>query len=351
MKVGVYSIALNEAQFVERWAISAVDADLLFIADTGSTDDTVKIAKSHGVQVAQISVKPWRFDDSRNVSLGLLPADLDYCIALDIDEVLIDGWREELEKAHAQKITRPRYKYTWSWDAQGKPGLIYGGDKIHARHGYRWVHPAHEVLMPDRIQETQEWFDIEIHHHPDETKPRSQYLELLALGANERPWDSRDAFYYARELLFAGRLSEAKAEFERYLSLPSSVWIPQRAEACRYVAKCVSGENELLWINRSIAEDPSRREGFVAKADWHYRHQQWKECLQSAEDALKIKEKKIDYFSEEQCWSWLPYDLAAIAAYKLGISKKALQYGQLASKQNPHDARLKENLSYYRSMR
>ena len=143
MKVAVYTIALNEEQFVQDWYDSAKEADYLLIADTGSTDNTKKLAEDLGIVCVGISIKPWRFDDARNASLALIPNDIDYCIALDMDEVLLPGWREELEKAHAEKWTRPRYQYTWNWKDDGTPGLQYGGDKIHSRHGYRWKHPVH----------------------------------------------------------------------------------------------------------------------------------------------------------------------------------------------------------------
>ena len=110
MRVAVYTIALNEEHFVQRWAESAREADLLLIADTGSTDATVSRAQSLGVEVARIKVAPWRFDDARNASLALIPADVDICIALDMDEVLVLGWREHLE-AIAPTTTRPRYRY------------------------------------------------------------------------------------------------------------------------------------------------------------------------------------------------------------------------------------------------
>ena len=110
MKVAVYTIALNEVQFVKKWYESAKDADYLLIADTGSTDKTVELAKKLGINVISIGVKPWRFDDARNASLAALPLDIDYCIALDMDEILIEGWREELEKAHKEGWTRPRYQ-------------------------------------------------------------------------------------------------------------------------------------------------------------------------------------------------------------------------------------------------
>ena len=50
MKVAVYSISKNEEQFVERWAESAKEADMILLADTGSTDNTVQLAKDISLQ-------------------------------------------------------------------------------------------------------------------------------------------------------------------------------------------------------------------------------------------------------------------------------------------------------------
>lgn len=158
MRVAVYTIAKNEEQFVERWAASAADADHILLVDTGSTDGTVETARDL-VTVQQILVRPWRFDDARNAALALVP-DVDLCIALDMDEVLLPGWRDHLEQLPVN-VTRPRYKYVWSWNDDGTEGLTYGGDKIHARQGYRWRHPVHETLTPV-IPEVQEWCGLVI---------------------------------------------------------------------------------------------------------------------------------------------------------------------------------------------
>lgn len=222
VKIAVYTITKNEEQFVARWADSCKDADYRLIADTGSADNTVHLATLAGCHVASINVSPWRFDDARNAALSLIPADIDYCIALDADEVLTDGWREALEQVD-RGVTRPRYKYVWSWNPDGSEGLVYSGDKIHARHGYRWTHPVHEVLTPTQ-GEVQGWVDLKIHHHPDSSKSRSQYLPLLELAVRERPDDDRNRFYLGRELMFNGRLEEARVHLERHLEL--SRWAP-----------------------------------------------------------------------------------------------------------------------------
>lgn len=346
MKIAVYTIALNEKQFVKSWFDSAKDADYLLIADTGSTDGTVELAKELGINVCVVSVKPWRFDDARNASLALLPDDIDICIALDMDEVLVEGWREKLEKSCVNGATRIRYKYTWSWQQDGSPGLEYGGDKIHARHGYRWKHPVHEVIIADRLEEVQVWSDLEIHHHPDLSKSRSSYLALLELSVKEDPHDDRNAFYYARELLYNGKTNRARKEFERYLSLPTATWKAERSRAYRYLASCHPAQTE-VYLKEAIKEDSTRREPMVDLAMFYYKNEQWQECYRTALDALQIRSKPLDYLCEEFAWNEIPYDLVAISAYHLRLLPTAIKYGKKALAKKPDDQRLQRNLDFY----
>lgn len=345
MKIAVYAIALNEKHFVQRWYESAKEADYLLIADTGSSDGTIDLGRSLGINVVSISVKPWRFDDARNASLALLPPDIDYCIALDMDEVLQPGWRTALEKTTA---TRPRYKYTWSWNLDGTPGLQYGGDKIHTRTGYRWKHPVHEVLVTNQIQETQEWIDLEIHHYPDAAKSRSQYMPLLAQSVKEDPNDDRNAYYYARELYFHSRFEESIKEFERHLALPTAVWKPERAASMRYLAKMQTDFNSKReWLIKAHNEAPDRREALVDLAQLYYENGHWYNCAYVAEKAVSITEKPLEYLCEEFAWGSAPWDFAAIANYRLGNFDKAVQYGTKAVEFNPTDPRLSTNLAFY----
>ena len=344
MKIAVYTIALNEAQFVERWYESAKEADYLLIADTGSTDLTKKYAQNYGINVIDISIKPWRFDDARNASLAAIPADIDYCIALDMDEQLQPGWRKAMEAVHPS-VTRPRYQYTWSWNEDGTPGLIYGGDKIHARKGYRWKHPVHEVLTCTG-QENQAWIPLEIHHYPDVTKSRSQYLPLLELAIKEAPQDDRNTFYYARELFFNARTDEAIAEFKRHLALPTATWAPERAASMRYLAK-LEFNNRQEWLFKAIAEAPGHREARVELAQHYYEQSNWACGFAMAMTALAIKDKPLEYLCESDAWGYLPYDLVAICAYNLGLYKESVVYGTKAVELAPYIDRLKVNLSFY----
>ena len=345
MKVAVYTIAKNEEQFVERWYNSAKKADYLLIADTGSTDNTVSLAKKFGIKVINININPFRFDDARNASLAQIPLDIDYCIALDMDEILVDGWREHLEKIRSS-TTRPRYRFVWNWNEDGSPGIEFSGTKIHSRKNYRWKHPVHEILQCYSGQEIEEWTELEIHHHADDLKPRSQYLPMLEMSVKEDPLDDRNAFYYARELFFHTKYKEAAEEFKRHLSLPKSQWAPERAQSMRYLAKC-EPENKLAWLLESVNTCPDRREPLCDLAKYYYENSMWQECKEICDKILLIQEKPMDYLCESDAWGWLPHDLKAIAEYNLGNYSQALESGLIAYSIN-QDERLASNIEYYK---
>jgi hypothetical protein len=119
-KIAVYAISKNEEMFVKRFCESSKDADLILIADTGSNDKTVELARDCGALVYEININPWRFDKARDAALALIPGDFDICVSLDLDEVLQPGWRAEIERVWKSDTTRLRYKFDWG---QGTIGI------------------------------------------------------------------------------------------------------------------------------------------------------------------------------------------------------------------------------------
>lgn len=138
MKICVYAICKNEEKFVNRWVNSMKEADIILVGDTGSSDETVKKLKEKGVNVIDVKVKLWRFDEARNKVLEKINNDVDICVCTDLDEVFIDGWRGSLEKIRDKDITRIRYSYNWSSDENGKPATSFYIDKIHNK-DYKWI--------------------------------------------------------------------------------------------------------------------------------------------------------------------------------------------------------------------
>jgi len=195
MKIAVYTIALNEEDNVQQWYDSAKDADYLLIADTGSTDKTIRLAKKLGINVVKISISPWRFDDARMAALAALPTDVDMCVSLDMDEVLAPGWREALEELD-NDVTQVNYKYTWSWrdpKSRTQPQVVYIANKVHARFGYRWKYLVHEVIVPDRNDSHKFGYaeNFEIHHCADVERNSNRYNEMVYQTWEENKEDKR----------------------------------------------------------------------------------------------------------------------------------------------------------------
>lgn len=345
-KICVYSISKNEAKFVKRWSDSAKDADLILLADTGSTDDTVKIAKECGIATYEICITPWRFDHARNASIALIPKDIDVCISLDVDEVMEPGWREEIERVWNPDTTRLSYFFDWGM------GIKFRYEKIHHRHGYYWHHPCHEYPRYDaRITEVWAHTDkLLVSHYPDPTKSRGQYMDLLELSVKEDPICPRNAFYYARELSFHGRWKDAIEALKKYLELPGATWINERCYAMRVMGKCYDEMGDKyhaeMWYHRSAAEAPNTREPWCALAMLFYRMQRWAECYAASKRALGIKNRDLVYTCDPEVWGFQPHDLCSIAAWYMGLKDEALEQAKIAYELAPHNARLKGNMQW-----
>ena len=195
MKIAVYTIAKNEVKQVKPFMESCRDADLVSIADTGSSDGTPDLLRQHGAIVHSIAVKPWRFDTARTTAMNLVPADVDVCIKLDLDERLTPGWRQSWSTA-GRPAPRCADWYTWNWKAPGVPDVVFRSDLIHARAGYLWRHPTHEILTTGGTQVMAE-SELAILQFP-ESKPRPDDIPLLQQAVREDRC-SRTVFYLARE--------------------------------------------------------------------------------------------------------------------------------------------------------
>lgn len=347
MKIAVYAISKNEEQFVRRFCESSKEADIIVIADTGSTDRTVELARECGATVHSIYVNPWRFDKARDTALALIPADVDVCISLDLDEELQPGWREEIERVWTKDTTRLRYKFDWG------VGIVFYYEKIHHRKGYHWHHPCHEYPRPDsRITEVWAQTDMLLAiHKPDPTKSRGQYMDLLQLAVDEDPRCPRNAFYYARELTFYERWLEAAVALNKYLEMPEATWPNERCYAMRLMAKAYEAlnQNGKTWLHNACTEAPNTREPWIELADICHKRKEWQECYNAVKSALAIKDKALVYTMDPSVWGARPHDLLALSAYNLELYDEALEHGQLAVDLEPNDPRLHSNLEYYRT--
>ena len=193
MKIGIYAACKNELKHLDDWYNSCKDADIICVADTGSTDGTrEKLNSFPKVKVTDMRIIPWRFDFAFNFAMALLPDNIDVCIRLDQDERLSPNWRTSLEESWTDKTTRLRYPYIWNWNSDGTPGRRWYGDRIHSRVGYYWIGQTHEGLIRRDIGYGEDYHTFtdkfEIWQYPD-AKSKKQDLALLQEATKEYPHD------------------------------------------------------------------------------------------------------------------------------------------------------------------
>ena len=349
-RVYVYAICKNERAFAARWMQSMREADGVYVLDTGSTDGTPEALTELGAQVTCEEITPWRFDTARNRSLELVPADADICVCTDLDEYFTPGWREQVESAWAEGAQQLRYPYVWSFNADGSEGTFFYADKMHARQGFEWIHPVHEVLRYTGGGEAQRALcqGMRLEHHPDTQKSRAQYLPLLELAVQEAPQDDRSLHYLGREYLFHQRWNDCIATLKRHLALPSATWRDERCASMRYIARAYGARGNAYeqecYLLRAASEAPHLREPWLDLARMYYARQNWPGVAYACERALQIADRPRTYMTEPESFGALPWDLLSIACYQLEQYSRAAQAAREALRLAPQDARIAENV-------
>ena len=370
LKIVVYTICKNELQFCERFAKSCKDADGVYVLDTGSTDGTPEKLQSLGVNVevqpfdgwktleehdklVAEGKNPWRFDVARNLSIDMCPPDADVLVCIDMDEVLVPGWRKIIEDAWAPGTNHMSYLFAWSMIGD-KPHHCFWYEKFHSRHEYVWVSPVHEAIVPKHgiVDHRVGVGTCLVHHYPDPSKSRAQYLALLELAVREAPNDPRVRFYLGREYTFVGRYQDAINSHIHLLAMPNAKTTRERANACQQIAACYGYLKDMRqqfnWLLRAITEEPGQREPWVDLADYCRLTGDHLLSYWAAKKALAIPVSACDnnYLVDPACWKEKPHDIASIAAWwgwNANQREESLQEAWEALGCSPWDGRLEGN--------
>ena len=315
MKIYIYAIAKNEEKFAKRFMDSVKDADKVIVCDTGSTDNTINILKENGAEVHEIQVSPFRFDLARNMAL-LECQDADVVIALDLDEVMCDGWREKIEKnwkLGETNMLKYRMVFGWKDKEQTIPNITVWGVKIHCPKSWIWVDPINEnLLLREGFKENVINLDEHLMvHYPDtEKEERNTRIEMMKKFVKDEPNNTRSSYILGREYFNKEMYKEAEEELKRYLSISTAYLEKERysrSSACRMIANSLikTGgivDEIVIWFIRSVAENPSQRE------PWIYLANAWDVvgdkdmAIACANRGLQITDEKQSIIKEENCW-------------------------------------------------
>lgn len=349
-QVCVYAMCKNEEQFAARWINSMKEADRIIVMDTGSTDNTVAILRSLGAVVYTTKVEPWRWDTARERSLSYVPDDADICVATDLDDVWVPGWRTVLEQAWLPGTTRVRHLYNYALLPDGRPlNRDFYHSRIHARHGYQWTRANHEYLryLGEGEESIVDVKELVLNHHPDKTKSRSFNLALSKLALQEDPDDIDMHWCLGLDYYNHQMFAEAKETFQGYLKHQKAEDPELRSQAMYLIAQCFEQEGNAdeayCWFLKAIAEDHRHRDAYVELAAAAYRRLDWHTALFGACKALEITDVSSS-LGNEMAYGYMPYHIASMACCALGIFEMALSHAKQAFVLSPKDDQLRQNI-------
>lgn len=360
-KVAVYAICKNEGQFVKKWMESMSEADFIVVLDTGSTDNTYKILKqyeSDKVVVSQTNVNPWRFDVARNIALDLVPSEYNILVSTDLDEILEPGWSDVLREKWIEGVhERAIYKYSWSHLINGDSGRVFQYDKVHSKK-WRWRYPVHELLYNIETnsniysEESMLYIfdEMHLHHYPDRTKSRSNYLSLLELRKDEDPNDYYGLVYLAHEYYYQGKYEKSINTFNDIIERFSDQYTSVEKASC-YLFKGDSyfalNEKEKAIYNylKAIFIDPTYREPYLNIAKVYFEQQHFSLAEEYVKIGMSKSYRHYTWLERDNSWSWEPYDLLSLACFYGGKKRDSLAYALKAYRFDPENERLQKNVN------
>jgi glycosyltransferase involved in cell wall biosynthesis len=233
MKLSVALIVKNEAAHLATCLASVADADEIVVCDTGSTDDTVAIAKQHTPHVYTDYTWNDDFAEARNHAKNKCTGD--WVLSIDADEVLEPGGIAKIREAIANAAESVDTLSVVMHSNNQEHHL----PRIFKRLRCFWVGRGHESLSP--VQKNLTDIRIQYGHSTAHALDPNRMWRIMQKAYEESP-SARNTYYLARELYYRRDWRAAYKLFKEAAN--KSNWQPEKADALLYMAYCLAHEGQ-----------------------------------------------------------------------------------------------------------
>lgn len=344
--VSLCMIVKNEEEVLDRCLSSVRDlVDEIVIVDTGSTDDTKRIAHRYTDRVYDFE---WidDFSAARNYSFSL--ATQEYILWLDADDTLRERDRQlfrALKETLDPAVDSVAMEYHLLFDAEGNPAALSRRNRLVKRsRGFRWLNRVHEYLeVNGSIYVT----DIAVSHDRRGNHSERNLGIFEKMIEKDGGLSGRDVLYYGNELADAKRYAEAAEMYERFLSQPVE-YFEDNLLACSKLAECCHHlgdmDRKLRSLLRTMEYDIPRADFCCSIGYCHQDRGEVKKAIFWYELALRL-EKPVHHFGVLNliCWTWLPHLQLCVCYGLLGELEKAYEHNEKALEYLPRDPNLLSN--------
>lgn len=289
--------------------------DELVIVDTGSVDETVKIAT---YSTKNVFFYPWKDDFSAARNEAFSRAHGEYLMWLDADDVLekkdFSALRDFLARETPDVVFCPYLS----------GGLSYERERIVRRErGFRFVGRVHEAIPPrGKIVR----YPLSVRHLGDGRAHGRRNLDIYLKWAEEEPLSPRDLFYYGRELFYHRHYTEACAVLENMLA--GDGWYVNKIAACETLSQCYDalgrGDDALRALFSSFLFGEPRGYILCGIGKIFFRGGRYREAAFWYENALLCRDHAAEGDFEEPAARGITPLLQLVVCYwRLGEREKA----------------------------
>jgi glycosyltransferase involved in cell wall biosynthesis len=377
-------IARNEDQTLPRLLKSLehfkAQGGKVYVLDTGSTDNTVQVAKDWGCHVVEVGDKfiikidkqltsqinkthcvkgdlsiikegdkQFDYSSARNYIAGF--SDTNFIFTPDCDEIFTSFDIDEISKLIDKGVEQLEYNFVFSHNEDGSPAIQFMHCKAYDKTKLKWVGIIHEVLQGNAVRHYVEEDIIKLEHYQNPATNRSHYLRGLALDVNKNPLNDRNSHYFGRELFYTGRYKSAIQELKRHLAI--GTWPAEKAQSMIFLGDCYGNLNlpeiQVEWYNKAIYTDSTRREAFIRLSEFYSHNKNWQASICYAKAALEIPYSGF-YANNMYHYTEAPHKLLYLGYGWTGQIDKAKIHNKKCIDYNPINTEYLRDYSYYNTL-
>ena len=341
--LSVTLIVKNEQDNLSRLLPMLNFADEIVVVDTGSTDNTVEVAKKYTDRVYGFT---WQNDFSKARNYAISKANCKYIMWLDADDVLpphtqkmLMGWKNSQDNVGV---------YFMKYRMEGEFPFWFWRERIVRRSSKcRFKGFIHEAITPFGVIK---YLDCEVVHKPSASHEQRNLLIYQNAIAEGRRFSLRDKFYYARTLIECGQMEKALPLLKTFAS-NRRAYVVDRVDAYKLLANFALSQGDvdgaLKYLSKSVRLLPPSGETCCIFGNCYFQMRNYKHAAQWYSYALDATSQMG--FINEYYVKFLPHVQLSVCLWHLGDRQSALRHHEAAKAIAPNHPTIRANDRWFRS--
>ncbi|TKD72405.1 glycosyltransferase family 2 protein [Pseudalkalibacillus hwajinpoensis] len=322
--------------------------DEINIIDTGSIDDTIKVARQYTDRIFHFK---WidHFAEARNFSFE--KATKDYILWLDADDVIMEEDQKqlmELKKTLSSEVDSVSMNYILGFDDYGNVRSSIRRNRLVKRDKqFKWHGVVHEYLAVSGVILNS---DLSVTHKSEKRDASRNLLIYENQLSQNHSFIPRDLFYFANELKDHYMYERAISYYEEFL-LTGEGWIEDNIASCGRLADCYhhvgESDKELESVLRSFRYDQPRPEFCCRLGFYFLSREQINSSIYWYKQALEYKQDGPNWgFQDHAFTTWLPHLQLCVCYDRKGNDGLAYHHNEIAYQYRPKDSAVLHNKKY-----